>query len=337
MEYTVLGRTNLKVSRSGFGALPIQRVSFDEAERLLLSAFDAGINFFDTARAYTDSEEKMGRVVPKIRSQIIIATKTMGASPEKLTEDLETSLRSLKTDYVDIYQLHNPPEVPKEGSPIYEALRAAKKAGKIRFISITAHKLTNAVEAAESGLYDTVQYPLSALSDERELDLARKFPDLGIIAMKAMCGGLLKSAAPSMAYLRRFPNVVPIWGFQAASELNEVIALEKNPPPLDEAMSAEIAAIRAELSGDFCRGCGYCKPCPREIIIDWCARMPLLLRRAPWRNFTNEHWRGEMAKIESCTGCGACKARCPYELDTPKLLADALADFKEFLRSKGLS
>lgn len=333
MQYTTLGRTMLRVSRTAFGALPIQRVSFDEAAKLLRTAYEHGINFFDTARAYSDSEEKIGGALADVRDEIFIATKSMASTGEELREHLETSLHNLRTDHVDILQLHNAGNLvrPDDGSGLYEALCDARAAGKTRFLGITSHRLDIARQAAASGLYDTVQFPLSAISTDEDLqlvdDCARA--NVGLIAMKGLCGGLLTNAAAAFAFLRQFENVVPIWGVQRETELAEFLALEENPPALDEAMWARIRQDRAELADDFCRGCGYCLPCPAEIPIPMAARMILLLRRAPAQPFFTEESQQLMARIEQCIGCGQCASRCPYHLDTPRLLRDNLQGYRE--------
>ncbi len=332
MEMTILGRTGLTVSRSGFGALPIQRLSKQDAAALLRRAWEAGINFFDTARAYSDSEEKMALGLGDVRDQIVIATKTQSNTPEGFWRDLETSLATLRTQWVEIYQFHNPDPVPLAGDPLYDCMLQAQAQGKIRFIGVTCHKLTNARQALESGLYDTIQYPLSALSTQEELDFVRDcgLAGVGVIGMKGLAGGLLTSAAPTMAYLRAFSHAVPIWGFQYDGDLDEVIALEKAPPALDGAMEARIAAEQAALAGDFCRGCGYCAPCVAQIEISMCARMPLLLRRAVYQRFLEPDWQAKMARTQDCIACGACRSRCPYGLDIPRLLKAAWVDYQAF-------
>ena len=337
METTVFGHTGLIVTRSAFGALPIQRLCKQDAAALLRRAYEAGINFYDTARAYTDSEAKMALGLGDVREHIVIATKTHAATTEEFWEHLETSLAALGTKTIDIYQFHNPAEVPMADSPMYRCMLEARARGKIRHIGITCHLLANARAAMQSGLYATIQYPLSILSDPSEIAFARECGErgIGVIAMKALCGGLLTSAAPSMAFLRDMPHVVPIWGFQQGSELDEVLDLERNPPALDEAMRARIERDRAELAGDFCRGCSYCLPCPAQIQINMCARMPLLLRRAVYQSFLAPHWEQEMERIDGCTGCGLCSSRCPYKLDAPRLLREARADYRAFARQHG--
>ena len=335
MDQIRLGRTNLKVSRSGLGALPIQRISILEAGRLLRKAYDRGINFFDTARAYTDSEEKIGAALADVRERIIIATKTGAEDRKTFFEHLETSLRNLRTDYIDIYQLHNPKGLPDPEDPkgLYQALLEAKDKGMVRFIGVTNHRLDLAIAAAESGLYDTVQYPLSLLSDDKDLgliDLCQK-KDVGIIAMKALSGGLIDNGRVAFAFLRQYPNVLPIWGVQKESELDEFLACEQEPPVLDDAMWAVINRFRAELSGDFCRGCGYCLPCPAKIPIPTAARMAPFLKRAVYQSYLSEEWQKQMSLIENCIDCGHCRNHCPYELDTPKLLKKNLQVYREFV------
>ena len=331
MEKIRLGRTNLLVSRSGFGAIPIQRLSFAEARELLWEAYEKGINFYDTARLYADSEEKIGYALSEVRKSIIIATKSKADQKDQLLKDLETSLKLLKTDYVDLLQVHNPGKLPDPNDPesSYSGLLEAREKGLTRFIGITNHKLDLTVEAVESHLYDTVQYPLSYLSTEKELELVKvcRNNDTGLIAMKALSGGLLTNAASAFAFLRQFDNVVPIWGIEKKWELEEFIKLEKDPPPLNAEMQDIIANDRAQLSGSFCRGCGYCMPCPVDIPINFAARMKFLLQRSSYRSFINEKWKENMEKINDCQECGQCRDNCPYELDTPNLLKEMLADY----------
>ncbi|MCB2297548.1 aldo/keto reductase [Clostridium tagluense] len=334
MDKIKLGRTNLMVTRSGFGALPVQRVSFEEAKNILRKAYDNGINFFDTARAYSDSEEKIGYSLADVRNEIIIATKSHANDRKTLLEHLQISLKNLKTDYVDILQLHNPDILPNPEDPegLYAGLLEAKKRGLVRFIGITNHKIKNAMDAASSGLYDTIQFPLSSLSADIDLSLIKECSErnVGLIAMKALSGGLITNAASAFSFLRQFDNVVPIWGIQRETELDEFISLEKNPPPLDESMWSIINKDRTELSGDFCRACGYCLPCPAGIEIPTSARISLLLKRAPYQGFLEDSFKEKMKLINNCIECGHCKNHCPYKLDTPNLLKRELKNYNEF-------
>ncbi|MHC1720426.1 MAG: aldo/keto reductase [Clostridiaceae bacterium] len=334
MEKIRLGRTGLMVTRSGFGALPIQRISNDDSKAILIKAYESGINFFDTARMYSDSEEKIGHALSDVRDKIIIATKTHAKDKKTLFEHLEMSLKNLKTDYVDLYQLHNPGKLPEPDdlAGLYSALLEAKKKGMIRYIGITNHSLKNAIEAAVSGLYDTVQFPLSSLSSDEDLKLPEvcKKADVGLIAMKAMAGGLITNPATTFAFLRQFSNIIPIWGVQRMSELEDFIALEKNPPVLDEEMMEIIRKDREDLSGEFCRGCGYCLPCPAGINIPLQARISLMMNRSPYAEYLTDSFREKMEQIKDCINCGHCRDHCPYKLNTPELLKKELKRYYEF-------
>ncbi len=334
MQKTRLGRTGLMVTRSSFGALPIQRISFDEAKKILLKAYKGGINFYDTARMYTDSEEKLGYAFSDIRKDIIIATKSVATDRKTLLEHLETSLKNMKTDYVDILQLHNPGVLPDPEDPesSYAGMIEAKKKGMVRFIGITNHRIKTAIQAVESGLYDTMQFPLNSISSDIDLELIEicKKKDVGLIAMKAMSGGLITNSASTFAFLRQFDNVVPIWGIQREAELDEFLQLEKNPPELTDELWEVIKKDRTELAGNFCRACGYCMPCPVGIEIPTQARISLLMRRAPYQPFLSDEFKEKMELINKCIECGQCKNHCPYSIDTPNLLKLQLQDYNEF-------
>jgi aryl-alcohol dehydrogenase-like predicted oxidoreductase len=333
-----LGRTGLVVNKDGFGTVPLQRVSMDEAVRLLGAAVDNGINFIDTARVYAGSEEKIGMALSDKRDSVYIATKTLATTAEVFRNDLETSLRLLNTDYIDVYQFHNPEKCfrPGDGTGLYEAAHEAKKQGKIRFIGFTNHRLPVAVEAAESGLYDTLQFPFSYLSGEKDIALVNfcKEKDVGFIAMKALSGGLLTDISAARAWLHQYENVLPVWGIQREKELKQLFAAAAENSDLTKIHKARINRDRKELCGDFCRGCGYCKPCPVGIPIDMAARMSLILKRMPSEWHLSEEWQNNMAKIENCLHCNECKSKCPYGLDTPALLEKNYKNYKKFLSEK---
>ncbi len=336
MQKVRLGKTEIEVSKNGFGALPIQRISKKDAVYLLQKAFYNGINYFDTARAYSDSEEKMGAAFAYTRDKIIISTKTMAADADGFWKDLEESLRQLQTDYIDIYQFHNPAFCPRPGDEtgLYEAALKAKEQGKIRHIGITNHRIAVAKESIQSGLYETMQFPFSYLAAAADLEIveACREADMGFIAMKGLSGGLIHNAACAYAYMDQpqFSHVAPIWGIQRESELDEFLSYQECPPSLTEERLKEIEADREQLSGDFCRGCGYCMPCPAGIEINNCARMSLMLRRAPQNAWLSEEWQVKMKKIEDCIHCGNCMKKCPYGLNTPELLAKNYEDYKTF-------
>lgn len=337
MEHVVLGKTGLKVNKNGFGALPIQRISKEDAVVLLQKAFQNGINYFDTARAYSDSEEKMGAALHEVRDQIIISTKTAAQNGEDFWKDLEMSLEKLQTDYIDLYQFHNPSFCPKpgDGSGLYEAALEAKEQGKIRHIGITNHRIAVAKEAVLSGLYETLQFPFSYLASEEEVELVElcRQKEVGFIAMKGLAGGLIHNSASAYAFMcqPQFAHVEPIWGIQREWELDEFLSYQEQAPELNEALLAEIQKDKDQLAGEFCRGCGYCMPCPAGIEINNCARMSLMLRRAPQEAWLSEEWQEKMKKIENCLHCDSCMKKCPYGLNTPELLKRNYEDYKTFL------
>ena len=337
MRQITLGTTGISAPQNGFGALPIQRDDIETSVKILRKAYEGGITFFDTARAYSDSEEKLGKGLVEygVRDKIYIATKTAAKTPEDFWKDLETSLNKLQTDHIDIYQFHMVSQCykPGDGTGMYECMLEAKAKGLIKHIGVTSHKLLVARECIESGLYETLQFPFSYLSSAREIELVKmcKEHNMGFIAMKGLAGGLINRSDAAMAFMSQFDNVMPIWGIQRESELDEWLSYMDNTPEYSGELEAFIMKEQKELSGDFCRGCGYCMPCPAGIQINNCARMSLMLRRAPSENWLNEYWQGEMAKIDECLGCRACTLKCPYELNTPELLRKNYEDYKKVL------
>ena len=207
-----LGKTNFKVNKNGFGALPIQRATMKDSIKIIKKVYENGINFFDTARFYTDSEKKLGKALKDVRDNVIVASKAMSNTNEEFWNYLETSLKELNTDYLDLFQFHNLEFVPKPGDDVYDTAIEAKKEGLIKHIGITSHKYTIAIEAIDSGLYETLQFPFSYLTGETELKLVKKCHEnnMGFIAMKAMAGGLIRNSKAAYAFMRQFDNVLPI-------------------------------------------------------------------------------------------------------------------------------
>lgn len=335
MQMVTLGSTGIQVVQNGFGALPIQRDSKEVAVKIVRRAYEGGMRFFDTARAYSDSEEKVGEALNDVRDNLYIATKTMAQTPEEFWKQLETSLQLLKTDYIDIYQFHcaNQVYAPGDGTGMYECMLEAKAQGKIRHIGITAHKIQIAFDAVESGLYETLQYPFSYLAAEREKELVAKCKEknVGFIAMKGLAGGLINKSEAAMAFMTQYDNVLPIWGIQRETELEEWLSYMDNTPSMTGEIKEYIEREQKELSGEFCRGCGYCMPCPKGIMINQCARMSLMLRRAPSASWLSENMQAEMKKIETCINCRKCVSKCPYALNTPELLKKNYEDYKRIL------
>ena len=337
MRKITLGRSGLIVTKTAFGALPIQRLSVDDAVSLVRKAFEKGINYFDTARAYTDSEKKLGIAFEGVRDQVVISTKSAAKNASDFERDLDTSLKMLKTDYVDIIQFHNPPFVPVPGGEdgLYEAAQRAKADGRVRHIGITQHSIERAEFIVDSELYETLQYPFNHLATEREIAMVKRCAEknVGYIAMKAMSGGLFPNARVPFAYLNQFDHVAPIWGMQRESELDEIIALDENPPAVDAEIAAQIEKDRRELAISFCRGCGYCLPCPAGIPINNANRMTQLITRSPWQPYVTPEWQANMERIENCIHCGACAKRCPYELKPYETLPGHLAFYREFVKT----
>lgn len=338
MNKVTLGTTGITSPQNAFGALPVQRDDFETAIKILRRAFEGGMTFFDTARAYSDSEEKMGLALSDVRSKINIATKTMARTPDEMKVQLETSLKNLKTDYVDIYQFHCVEQCykPGDGTGMYETMEDFKRQGLIKHIGITAHKIGVAEECVRSGLYETMQYPFSYLSSQREIDLVNlcKEKNVGFIAMKGLAGGLITNSKAAYTFMTQFDNVLPIWGIQRMNELEEWLSFMKESPVYDEKMRQFIEEDKKSFGTDFCRGCGYCMPCPQGITINQCARMSQMIRRAPSAGWLSEHWQNEFKKIPNCTGCGACKKKCPYGLNIPMLLKKNYEDYQNILSGK---
>ncbi len=337
MKTITLGQTGITTPQNAFGALPVQRVNMETAVKILRRAYEGGMTFFDTARVYTDSEEKLGEAFEGMRDKIYIASKTMAKTPEKFWEDLNTTLNSLRTDYLDIYQFHCVGQcyAPGDGTGMYEAMLEAKAQGKIRHIGITAHKIGVAEEIVKSGLYETLQFPFSYLATDRDIALVKSCNEagMGFIAMKGLSGGLLTNSDACVAFMSQY-NVLPIWGVQKMSELEEWLRFFEKEPEMTDEIRAFIENDRKELLGDFCRGCGYCAPCTVGIVINQCARMSQMIRRSTSAAWLSETWQAEMKKIEDCVDCGICKTRCPYELDIPTLLRKNYEDYKGIVDGK---
>ena len=335
MKQITLGSTGITVPQNAFGALPIQRIDKESAIKLLRRAYEGGILFYDTARAYSDSEEKIGAAFEGMRDKVFIASKSTAKNPEGVLKDLDTTLKNLNTDYLDVYQFHLAEQcyAPGDGTGMYECMLEAKNQGKIRHIGASAHKLGVAEEIAESGLYETLQYPFSYISSEREIKLVEKCKEknVGFIAMKGLAGGLINRSDVAMAFMAQFDHVLPIWGIQREHELDEWLSYMEKTPEMTEEIKTYIESERKELSGEFCRSCGYCLPCPSNIMIYQCARMSLLLRRSPSKNWLTDEMQAEMKKIENCINCRQCTTRCPYGLSIPELLKKNYEDYKKVL------
>ena len=332
METMRLGKTELIVTKPAFGALPVQRCDMENAVKILRRAYEGGIRYFDTANSYTDSEEKIGRALSDVREDIVISTKSQGRDHDTVEKHIRLSLERMKTGYIDLFQFHMVSNWDEIDHGAWQAAEEAKEQGLVRHIGVTTHSLAFAFEMARSGRFETLQYPFSYLSNDEEHRLVQlcREQDMGFIAMKALAGGMLTNARAVHAFMKEQPGVVPIYGVQTLEELGQWLALAQEDPSLDEELRTLIEKDRTELGGQFCRSCGYCMPCPQGIEIRNCARMDMLIRRSPWRPYFTPEWQEKMAKIETCIECGRCRSRCPYKLDTPKVLKYMLQDYRAF-------
>ncbi len=337
MKTMVLGKTGLVITKTAMGCLPLQRCDKEYAVKLLQGAYEGGIRYFDTANAYTDSEEKIGLALSDVRDQIVISTKSGSRTKDGVLAHIENSLKMLRTDHIDLFQFHNVPEMPDPEDPdgAYAGAVEARRRGWIDHIGFTSHRVDVAEKCIDSGYFETCQFPFSYISSERDLALAERCrkADMGYIAMKGLAGGLLTNVKACHAFMNCYENVVPIWGIQKMEELQQWLAVAEEDPQMDEQIRAFIEKERAELTGSFCRSCGYCGPCTVGIEIHNCARMNMLLRRSPWQQYMTDEWYAKMQKINDCVGCGLCASRCPYGLDTPNLLKYMLKDYNEFYAS----
>ena len=326
MNYRILGRTGLRVSEVGFGGIPILRLPANEAVKVLRHAFDQGINFYDTANAYKDSEAKIGQAFHGIRKQVIIATKTGRRDAAGATEHLENSLTMLKSDYIDVYQLH---QVSQEED--WQAITAptgalnvcvkAREAGKIRYLGITSHSLPMALKLIKTNLFDTIQFPFNFIEEDpkNELHPVARTMNLGIIVMKPFAGGAIDHAALAFKFLRQYPDAIPIPGYDSIASINEIIGLYQHPNVVTPEDLLLMNQYRSDLGQQFCRRCEYCQPCPNGVKITPAMGYPIVAKRMS-SQVAIQFSHSAMESVPQCTNCGSCIPRCPYELPIPEIL-----------------
>ena len=326
MRFQQLGNTGMTVSELGFGGIPILRLESGEAEKIVRHAFDRGINFFDTAYAYRDSEEKIGRAFAGRRDKVIIATKTMRRDGAGALEQLEQSLKRLQTDYIDLYQLHQVAQesvwqtISAPGGAL-EVLQKAKVAGKIRLLGVTSHSRPMAIKLIQTGLFSTVQFPFNFIEVDAAGDLhpeARRL-GMGILVMKPFAGGVIDNATVAFKYLRQFPDAIPLPGFDSVAAVDEVVSFYKTPNQVSSEDEALMATYRRELGQQFCRRCEYCQPCPQGVMITPAMGYQVVARRMS-PAVSIEFSRAAMETVPQCIECGICIQRCPYDLPIPTML-----------------
>ena len=333
MEYRVLGKTGLQISRMGFGGIPIQRIDAEGTKQLVHQLKAAGVNFIDTARAYTVSEEYLGYALEGIREDFVLATKGRGRTKADMAADIDKSLKNLRTDYIDLYQMHNvtPEEFPKVMEPggALEALMEAKAAGKIRHIGVTAHSLDTFAMALEQDWVETIMFPYNIVETQAEALIAKAAEkNIGFICMKPLAGGAIEDAALALRYVCANPNVtVVIPGMAEAKELEQNLAAASDTSQLKQEEKAGFLKIRGDLGTQFCRRCNYCQPCSVGIGISSAFLFDGYLQRYGLRDWAIERYMGMNKKASDCIGCGACEQRCPYQLPIRKMLAEVAAHF----------
>jgi len=340
MKTTVLGRTGLEVSRVGFGGIPIQRCSEDEAVHVVQRCLDLGVTFLDTANGYTTSEERIGQAIRGRRDQVVLATKTMARDRETAEAHLALSLRRLGVDYIDLWQFHNvsdPAAYRRVLGPggALEAARAAVQAGKVGHVGLTSHSMEVALTAVESGLFETIQFPFNFVTNEpaeRLVPLAQA-GNVGFIAMTPFGGGLLDNARLAIKYLLRFEGVVPDPGIQAVHEIEEIAAIVAGPWALTGEEQAEIERIRGSVDRRFCRRCQYCEPCPQGVRISVVMTVRSSVERFPYQSLVTGFVAEAMASAAACIECGECEDRCPYGLPIREMIRENVAYYEQALAS----
>lgn len=333
MEYITLGKTGLQISKLGFGGIPIQRVDAATTKELIHKMIEKGINYIDTARGYTVSEEYLGEALEGCRDKFVLATKSMARTKEAMAADIETSLRNLRTDYIDIYQVHNPSleqleQVMAPGGAL-EALMEAKEAGKIGHIGLTGHLIELFEKAVDLDWVETFMFPYNIVERQGE-ELMRKCTErnIGFIVMKPLAGGAIEDAELALRFISANPDVsVVIPGMYDLKEIDINLAAVQNDAPLSEEELAKMDAIREQLGSNFCRRCNYCQPCTVGINISSVFLFQGYLDRYGLEDWAKDRYNTLPIKASACIGCGACEPRCPYNLPIREMLRDAAKKF----------
>ncbi len=341
MRYVKFGKTGLIVSELGFGGIPIIRLGRGTAVKVIQRAYERGITFYDTANAYRDSEEKMGCAFEGKREKVVIATKTMKRDAQGATKDLENSLRMLKTDYIDLYQLHQIAQekdlqaVTAPGGALAAVIKARDE-GKVRFIGVTSHNLSMAVKLVESGLFSSIQFPFNFIESaaKDELHVKARERDMGILAMKPFAGGMIDNSRIAFKFLRQHPGVIPIPGYDSVDAVNEVVSFYSRPNTVSERDTRVMEKYRQELGKQFCRRCEYCQPCPQGVMITPAMAYKIVASRMS-PAVSVKFSRLAMESVKLCVECGTCIERCPYDLPIPEMLKAGYDLYEKHLAELG--
>jgi len=334
MKRKRLGKTGLMVSEVGMGGIPITRLGKNEAVKVIRGVLDLGVNFIDTAHSYSDSEEKIGEAIKKVRDRVIVASKSGAVDKRGFLKEFELSLKRLKTDYIDIYQLHAVKEATLDrimaSRGAFEGLLRVHSEGKARHIGFSTHNMKVALKLLQKKEFETIQVPVNFLEKEpfeEVIPLAKKL-DVGIIAMKPLGGGAIDDAKVAFRYLCQFDEIVLIPGVESVEQMKQIIEIIENPSPLTSEDKEKIERIRKELGTSFCHGCDYCQPCPQEIAIGIVLRIESLMRRFPFE-VVMERFGDKIEKAKECENCESCLDKCPYNLPIPSLLKEKVILFDE--------
>ena len=333
MEYTTLGKTGLKISRMGFGGIPIQKVDAQATRKLMERLTEAGVNYIDTARGYTVSEALLGEALEGLRDRFVLATKSMARTKEAMAADVDVSLGNLRTDYIDLYQVHNPSpaDLEKVAAPggALEALLEAKAAGKIRHIGVTAHTAQVFEMALGMDWVETVMFPYNIVETQGEALMRRAAEqNVGFICMKPLAGGAIEDATLAMRFIAKNENVsVVIPGMYDVREIDQNLAAMEDASALSEDELAKIDEIRRTLGTEFCRRCNYCQPCTAGIGISGIFVLEGYLQRYGLGDWAKARYAATPKKAGDCIGCGVCETRCPYQLPIRQMLARCREEF----------
>ncbi|HTY81382.1 MAG TPA: aldo/keto reductase [Dehalococcoidales bacterium] len=344
MQKIRLGKTGLMVTPLGFGGIPIQRLSEAEAVKVVSRCLDLGLNYIDTANAYTVSEERVGKTIKgRKRSDIIIATKTGSRNPDDMRKNLDLSLQRMGTDYIDLYQFHQIGDMatlkkildPSTG--MMKVFEDAKKAGKIRHIGASSHQMDVAKEIVKSDAFETMLFPFNFITSEPAVELLPlcRQHDVGFIVMKPLAGGMLDNATLCFKYLLQFPDVLTIPGIEKVEEIEEIVKIYEGPHKLTAAEKKQMEGMKAELGTRFCRRCDYCRPCQQEIPISMVMSFPSMAKRMPPERIFGGMYEDAMTKASNCLECGECESRCPFHLPIREMLKENVKAYQERKKMMG--
>ncbi len=340
MENVILGRSGLSVSRLGFGSIPIQRVSEQEAIAVIERCLDLGITFLDSANAYSTSEERIGKAIRGRRQGLVLASKSNNRNAETLQEHLELCLKRYGSDYIDLYQVHNVRDFDTlsqvlEGKEVMGVLEEAKRKGKIKHIGISSHNMDVAIEAVKSDRFETLMFAFNCITSEpaeKLLPLCREH-DVGFIAMKPLEGGMISNVTIAFKYLFQFPDIAVLVGTEHVHQVDQIVEVLSGPMDMTEEEQQEMQRLREELGTKFCRRCDYCQPCPEDIPISTMMEIRSFMNRLPLAGLFQGRIGTELEKSLGCTQCGECEARCPYQLPIRELMEE-YANLYQELRKK---